>query len=404
MWRVGNNQWEGRNPLLFLAVYRGFSLVVAVALIFPGGYRYSISGAEWGLLVVLALYTIFKLIHPLYQYRRDSHNIYMYVDFGVDLLLAILVLLFTGGLRSPFILYSLSPLLSSAILFSRKITFPIAGLPALAAITAELLLKRTDPEMVFLPQGALFGMLCASVVGSFLLAWLPYVMNINVSQDIRVRAISEERRRLSRDMHDGVAQTLGIVRWRVELLQKTIAEGNVTQAIKDAAEIKAMVEGAQRETREVIDQLRTTIGDSQGFVPTLAQYATEFTQNYGIKCELRMADGEVSLPTLAEVELLYVAQEALTNVRKHAAASRVELSFKTRGDTAEMVISDNGRGFDPAGRSQGYGMAVMRERIKSIGGELTVNSSPGRGTEIRVRLAALRRTWLGSRETRKEKR
>ena len=116
--------------------------------------------------------------------------------------------------------------------------------------------------------------------------------------------------------------------------------------------------------------------------------------NYGIKCELHMADGEVNLSSLAELELLCVTQEALANIRKHSDASTVQVVFVTKDDGAELIIKDNGSGFDVNTVPQGYGLKIMEERVKSIGGDFFVNSVSGHGTEVKVKLAGSRKPWM----------
>jgi two-component system nitrate/nitrite sensor histidine kinase NarX len=213
--------------------------------------------------------------------------------------------------------------------------------------------------------------------------------NINASQTIRRQAILNERSRLSREIHDGVAQSLGIVHLKVELLRRTIASCEMSRALSQVTEVKGLIEEAQREVKVAIDELRTSAEGKQGFVPTLARYATEFTQTCGIRCELRVADGQVTLPLPDEVELLRIAREALSNVRKHSAASTVEVTFESKKDCVEMIIRDNGTGFDARAGFQGHGLAVMEERALSLGGELAITTSPGQGTEVKVRLPAL---------------
>ncbi len=373
----------GKTAVSFLAAFRGFALVVAVALLFSTGYFKVLSWDGWTLVGITAIYTLFKLLCPFDRYKK---NVRLYTDFGFDLALCLSLPLLTGGLQSPFLLYSLSPLLTAALLFPKKLTFSIAGLPFLAVVVSQELIHKAPIIASFNPPELAFGLLAVYLVGAFLLAWLPYVMNINESQNIRAQAIIEERNRLSRDMHDGLAQALSIITWKTKLLGKSIASGNKMQSLNELGEIAEMLEATQHEAKAVIDQLHTTITSDKGFVPTLAQYATDFARQYGIRCELYVADGLVKLSSLAELELLCVAQEALSNARKHAEASVVHLSLESKSDGTEMTIRDNGRGFNPNVTTQGYGLTVMEERVRSVGGQLSINSSPGRGTEITVKL------------------
>jgi signal transduction histidine kinase len=374
---------EGKTAVSFLAVYRGFALVVAVSLLFSTGYFRGLSWPGWTLVGIAGVYTLFKLLYPSSRYKKSY---FTYSAFGFDLALCLSLPMFTGGLHSPFLLYSLCPLLTAALVFPKKLTFSIAGLPFLAVVASQQIIYGVSIVDSFNPPGLAFSLLAVYLVGAFLFAWLPYVMNIRESQNIKAKAVVEERSRLSRDIHDGLAQALSVIRWKVQLMGKTIVSGNKAQSLNELAEITELLDATQYEARVVIDQLRTNIKGDKGFVPTLAQYATDFARQYGTRCELRVSDGMVKLSSLAELEMLYVAQEALNNIRKHADASVVHLSLESTSDGIEMAISDNGRGFDPDVGTGGHGLPVMEERVRSVGGQLSIKSSPGQGTKINVKL------------------
>jgi len=380
---LGSRVVEEKAAHVFVAAYRGFALVVATFQIFFVGDFQFFTTHTWVLFGIVGAYTLFKVSRPLRAYGR---TVFAHADFTFDLALCVSLPLFTGGLHSPFLLYCLCPVLTSALFFPRKVTFAIASIPVASLGVSQLLLYPTLPAMGLYPLGLSVGLLAAVIVASFLIAWLPYMININASQTIRRQAILSERSRLSREIHDGVAQSLGIVHWKAELLRQTIAGGKMPEALPQVIEVKKLIEAAQQEVKEAVDELRTSAEGKQGFVPTLARYATEFTQTYGIRCELHVADGQVTLPLPAEVELLRIAHEALSNVRKHSAASTVEVSFESKKDCIEMTIKDNGTGFDTRAGFQGHGLAVMEERALSLGGELAIATSLGRGTEVKVRL------------------
>ena len=378
-----NRPSEGRTNFIFLAVFRACALIIAIVLLSSLGYFRFLTWSGWIPVGTTIIYTIFKLSRPFSRYQRNSLN---YADLAFDLGLCMALPLLTGGLRSPFLLYCFSPILTSALIFPRKLTFSIAGLPFLAILGSQLIIHRTSIAEVFNPPEISLGLLALYLVVSLLFAWLPYAMNINIPKKIRAQAITEERNRLSRDMHDGLAQLLGIIGWKIELLWKTIASGDVMQSLNQLNDIAKVVAETQEEARAVIDQLHTSIKNGKGLAPSLAQYATDFTRQYGVRCELHVSDGLVKLPQLAELELLCVAQEALNNVRKHAEASLVQVSLESKSDGTEMAIRDNGHGFDPKLSSKGHGLMVMEERVRSIGGKLSINTSPGQGTEITIKL------------------
>jgi len=397
---LGSRVVEEKAARVFLSAYRGFALVVATFQIFFVGYFQLFALHNWVLFGGVCVYTLFKVSYPLRSYGKKALT---YADFTFDLILCASLPLLSGGLQSPFLLYCLCPVLTSALFFPRKVTFPIASIPLVSLVVSQMLLYTTS-DMSSYPLGLSIGLLGAVVVASLLIAWLPYMMNINASQAIRTQAILSERSRLSREIHDGVAQSLGIVHWKVELLQQMIANGKMSQAMSQATEVKGLVEQAQQEIKVAVDELRASAEGKPGFVPTLARYATEFTQNYGIRCELHVADGQVNLPLSAELELLRIAREALSNVRRHSSASMVEVTFESKKESIEMTIRDNGVGFSTPNGFHGHGLAVMEERALSLGGELSITTSPGQGTEVKVRLPVTesqkkRLLWLGRRKT-----
>jgi signal transduction histidine kinase len=146
---------------------------------------------------------------------------------------------------------------------------------------------------------------------------------------------------------------------------------------------------ADVDIRESILSLRVTLGD-EGLFPALGQYLTQYEKNYGIQTELEkpetLSDGDFE--PLVVVQVLRVLQEALTNVRKHAGAGCVRIVFAVEDGCARVTVRDDGQGFDPAVRGHKsdahVGLRVMCERAKEVGGSLSLQSEPGRGTEVVV--------------------
>lgn len=374
---------EEKAAQVFVSAYRGFALVVATFQIFFVSYFRVYAWQNWLLFGVVTAFTLFKTLR---SFRPYSKKFFTYADFTLDLALSTSLPLFTGGLHSPFLLYCLCPILSSALFFPRKLTLSILAVPLASLVIGQLMLRPTSQIAISYPLELAIALLSAVIVAAILIAWLPYMMNINTSQAIKRQAVMNERKRLSHEMHDGVAQSLQILRWKIDLLQQMLATGRASQALPQVSEIRGMVEGVQQELRATIDELRIGIEGKQGFVTTLAQYATEFTQSYGIRCEMHLADGRTNLPLTTELELLRIAREALSNVRRHSTASTVEVTFESKQDSIEMTIRDNGLGFDPKSSFQGHGLTVMAERARSVGGELSITTTPGHGTEVKVKL------------------
>ena len=204
-------------------------------------------------------------------------------------------------------------------------------------------------------------------------------------------AVLEERDHLAREMHDTLAQVLGYLHLKAASTRKRLASGEVERAAEELQEMQDLAHEAYVDVREAILGLRETLAPAGGVVGSLRQYVEKFGRQSGIDVRLVAADGvTASLAPEAEIQLLRVVQEALTNVRKHAAAPSAAVTLANEGECLSIVIEDSGHGFDSSrvdreeGRS--FGLRSMRERIERAGGRFTVESSPGAGTRIVVLL------------------
>lgn len=212
------------------------------------------------------------------------------------------------------------------------------------------------------------------------------IANAQLRAQVQQMAIVEERYRLAREIHDGLAQTLGALGWQMDYLQALVKSGD-TQAIAElVGAARQAVREAYLDVREAIDGLRLAVDHPGGLASALAEYVEDFKQRTGLAVELTTPEGEAPLSPETSLQLLRIAQECLTNVRKHAAASRVSVELRRLPDRVELTVADNGRGFDPEaprGR-QHVGLMGMRERAQSLGGSLTIATRPGHGTRVTV--------------------
>ncbi|WP_067066760.1 cache domain-containing protein [Roseateles chitosanitabidus] len=213
-----------------------------------------------------------------------------------------------------------------------------------------------------------------------------------------VRSQEEERAHLSRDLHDGVSQTLV----STKLLMESAQQAGTTTLLPRALE---RLNDSLTEVRRLSHRLRPALLDTLGLPAALEHLAREFDEAGAVPVAMRMVGAPRELPELLNTVLFRVAQEALTNVAKHAGAARVEmtLSFEpgdARGEPGGVLLRvlDDGEGFDAddaegADPHQGIGLRNMRERMASVGGALDLQSSPGHGTQIEatVSAAAIRR-------------
>jgi two-component system nitrate/nitrite sensor histidine kinase NarX len=200
--------------------------------------------------------------------------------------------------------------------------------------------------------------------------------------------ILSERDRIARELHDSLAQVLGQIHLQLRGLE---ARTDGAAISGDLAELADVADEAFRDVRETILGLRESIPSDGGLEAALRAYLAKYERQTGIAAHLD-CDGLAgrALSPKAEVQLLRVVQEALTNVRKHAGASTVRVELKERDGTPVLSVIDDGAGFDPSSVGpalmSGFGLRSMRERVELLGGTLDVQTAPGDGTRIVARL------------------
>jgi signal transduction histidine kinase/ligand-binding sensor domain-containing protein len=198
------------------------------------------------------------------------------------------------------------------------------------------------------------------------------------------RSLEEERKRVSRELHDELGQQLVALRMEVSVASKraAIAGGSVTP--EHLAPMLARMDQLVATMRNLVSQLRPPALDG-GLLAALRWLASEFSRGTGMDCTVEAeADLRELSPDLATM-VFRIAQESLNNARRHAQASHVELRLTQDDGQWLLTVRDDGVGFDPAHRQHGYGLLGMEERARLLGGQLQVDSAPGRGTEVRLR-------------------
>jgi signal transduction histidine kinase len=207
----------------------------------------------------------------------------------------------------------------------------------------------------------------------------------DLKQSEMEKAISEERNRLARDLHDSVTQSIYSLTLLAEAGQRMIKNGDIQQAEVNHSRLKEIAQQVLQEMRLLVYELRPQVLRSEGLIGALEQRLEAVERRAGIDARL-VVDGDLKIPAELEVELLYISQEALNNALKHSKASEVVLSLHTDGDNLGLVVEDNGQGFDLelARGKGGMGLTSMGERVEKIGGKLTIQSVPDIGTTISV--------------------
>lgn len=207
----------------------------------------------------------------------------------------------------------------------------------------------------------------------------------------RSLAAIEERERLGRELHDGLGQMMGYVNVQVQAVQALLAERKLEAAHTNLDNLAQSARDAYQQIRGQILDLRTQDLRGRAFFDVVRQVTESFSQKHGIAAMLVLPE---RLPSALfgpaeEEQVLRIIQEALTNAAKHSRASRVEVIFSLVGEHVQVMISDDGVGFDTAlqanTRKEGvgsFGLGIMRERAEQAGGTLEVRSAPGRGTWV----------------------
>jgi PAS domain S-box-containing protein len=196
----------------------------------------------------------------------------------------------------------------------------------------------------------------------------------------------EERRRVAYDIHDGLAQTAAAAYQHLQVFARHHPPESPT-AREELQEALELVQLAVGEARQVISNMRPTVLDDFGLAAAI-RLQVETLRSEGLEVDYEEALGDERLPTEMETTLFRVAQEALTNVRKHARAPRAHVTLERSSETVRLLVRDEGRGFRPGatlnegGPGERVGLSGMRERVSLLGGRFEIHSEPGSGTLV----------------------
>jgi signal transduction histidine kinase len=213
------------------------------------------------------------------------------------------------------------------------------------------------------------------------------IENAQLYQQVRSMAAIEERRWLAREMHDDLAQGLGLINIQTTVTEDLLSRGKIDQAAESLNQLKEIANRSYTDVREAIFSLRTIVAPDTRFLATLRDYLSDYQRHYGVKTSL-VADDENAVQFSDEVgaQVVYIIKEAITNARKHGGAKRVEVSIVRDDCGSRITVKDDGIGFDPltiSGKdAQQMGLQIMRERARSVKGDLEVQSNVGKGTSV----------------------
>lgn len=199
------------------------------------------------------------------------------------------------------------------------------------------------------------------------------------------RAREDDRAHFARELHDQLGQNLTALRIDFNSLANTMTTVEPATLTR-LATIDQLIDSMVDTTRQICDELRPGMLDDLGFEAAISSYVKNFTQRFGVPCDLLLDSEAYGLDESLSTTLFRIVQEALTNIARHARASHAMVALQDHGDELLLTIADDGCGLSTGleGERKTYGLLGMRERVDMLGGRLAIDSAPGRGTHIEV--------------------
>lgn len=203
-----------------------------------------------------------------------------------------------------------------------------------------------------------------------------------------IKAQEEERKRIAREIHDGLAQMMANIVMRAEFCLKLL-EINPIQLREELNDLRELVRQSLQDVRKIIFNLRPMVLDDLGLVAALKRYVADFEDQYNTRAAFAFFGEDRRLPISIEVTLFRIVQECLNNICKHAEARNVLVKMEILPQKISLSIKDDGKGFNPPevksnNRLDGYGLISIRERMQLINGNLQISSVPGNGTTVYI--------------------
>ena len=366
--------------LQVLAVFRFFSFALGAGLIFSLNMPEQLPIKLVALLGVVGLYNMARVT---LRFKPEAYSrVVNWLILGSDVLLAITLVLMTDGLESGFLVYSLAPILTASLLMDARSALVAAGVTGLSISGAYGFHGLGIGDFPWMLEGnyLVFSLLYVAVC--LLIAYLPFLANLNWHARLRHESTIAERRRLRRDVHDNVAQTLAFLSLKVRRAEEKASSTRGAITPRDVEEIRSMVERAYLAVRDYLDDT-LDVQSGEPLETGLAVAAGQWSRDTGLPVQMSLAKLDEDLSPSVKRQFLQIAREALANVAKHASPCNVWIELDHSPIEVTMRIRDDGRGFAPS-QPSGHGLDIIRERAAVVGASLRVTSAPGEGTGVLV--------------------
>ncbi len=344
---------------------------------------------EWALFLGLSsiwavLFFVFIVLYTvLFAYsvfcRRREVTI-TYISLLLDLPFVVYLIIYTGGLRSPLIFLQLLYTMFFALLFTKPLTIipPLMLLPVIAHIDQLVFVRGLVLQDVLL--------LIMYALANLLLLYSIVYFNTqeNIQHDeimklkdaMRELELSDERLRLSREIHDGIGATLSAMIMQTDFI---LSQSDPAAARRETEELRNMAEEGMEELRRAVVLLRSDF-DLRNL---LSNMTDRFRSRNDIELSSEILISENGLKPDELLAIFRIIQEALTNVARHSGAKNVRLSVLIKRDAFEINVADDGKGFDPGLCPENhYGIINMKERARLINATLQIESGEGKGTKV----------------------
>jgi two-component system nitrate/nitrite sensor histidine kinase NarX len=213
---------------------------------------------------------------------------------------------------------------------------------------------------------------------------------VELLERLRSMAMQQERSHVAQEIHDGLIQMLGALHLWAEEAQMAMDEGDTRTVQSAVRKIETTANDAYSSLREEMLGLRDTLQTGKGILPVMREYLKRFQREWGIETKLLVDNPDETETAIikspaVEIQLLRMIQEGLTNVRRHSRATCVQVVFRRRDQALDIEIIDNGVGFDQNNiQDEKLGLRIMRERADQIGGRVSVLTTPGQGTHLKI--------------------
>jgi signal transduction histidine kinase len=282
---------------------------------------------------------------------------------------------------------------------------PLRSLPRLPGPAQQALQVRSFMTVAFeqggQPSGRIFLLNRPKPFQKEELVWLeriadhagPALENIFLLRHLRARAIEAERSRIARDLHDGILQTLLSIEIQLDVLRRRVAASAPDQAVSAIASLQQTVKNEGAELRQTVTDLRPLRVQSADLVDLMRGFAERYRNESTIAMDLLIDSAELRAPDRVCREIFQIYREALNNIKKHAKASHVVVKLSQDDSRLVLVVDDNGEGFSFAGKFTGdeldrlrLGPISIKERTRTVGGVLTVESNPGHGARLTLEI------------------